>query len=357
MFGDYTSMGSFQFNGFGRAMHGLDTVTDPLEIADRIEEHLVWMAVAGEANHENEKSNIQVSHLYRAYPSLLEDNIGAPVPLDEAERVEMVNREIVPRLRKIEAAVGLDKIKEAINTDDAVRGFEGLVNEEVLGHPLQCCTYQPNTQSFGPIGDVWQSVGKLGGRLYDEYNRVHRRPGGKLLLYQTVLFEHASGKLLNPWRVIQEVGPNRYVPLLRPREDPLSAEEIQGYKKAVDSAYALALRRRYDWEVEFALGKERTGLVITTDAEGAREMLANREKAPRKRRAALIHWVREHWRKGRTTAPTQMADPVLIKSHMRGKIECDYGGMYCRIYPSRYDLDRSSNQEKIERRLEGTRKP
>ncbi len=340
--------GAFKFNGFDKVMHGLESINDPAEVADRIEEHLAWMAVASEAPHPT----VQATHLWRAYPSLLDDNmtgfdVHGPGAQDEAIR----------RLEKVKDKLGLAEFTAAFHAGEALHSFEGQVHEGILGHPVRCCIYQPNTVNYalGARSDVWQSVAKLAGKTYNEYNRHFNRPGGTLLLTQFVRYDHASGELSNLYRVVQELGPNRYrmIPFDWERKTGVPRDEQERCTSMIDGAYALSLRRRYDWEVEFAMSKDRSGLVVTTDAEGVREMLASRAKAPLGRRAALVHWVREHWRKGSRQASESLVGPTLIKKHLRGKIVCEYGGLECRIYPSRYDLDRASNGGKFEERLAG----
>lgn len=343
-----TEFGAFRFNGFDKVMHGLDALDDPSEVADRIEEHLAWMAVAGEAQVPD-NVGIEMPHLFRAYPCLVDTNLS-DIPFD----AKQLQKEVLQRLSTADQKLGRQAILAEYQTGETLRSLVGSVNEEVLGHPLKCCIYQPNTTAFrdGMPSDVWQSVGVLVGSSYKHINNLLHRPGGKLLLVQLVVYDHKTAKLSNKWRAVQELGPNRYRVVPYPREKGVVPKsEVERCTKLVDGAYALSLRRRYDWEVEFALTKERTGLVITTDAEGVREMLASRAKAPRGRRAALVHWVREHWRKSHRTAPSSDTGETLVRSHMRGRVECEYGGMYCRIYPSQYDLDRASNGEKFEARI------
>jgi hypothetical protein len=357
-----TTLGAMSFNGFGKVRRGLEVYNDPNGLADKIEEHLAWMAIAGEVNNDEIRRSVIVDHLFRAYPDLSSDTLGASVNSKE-EALSL----IMPKLEQFRKTVGHEALTVLAGEDAAITSFVGHANEEVLGHPLRCCIFMPNIDleegwPAGVIarpgvprvqGDMWQSVVKLTGDDYRRYNQAYGRPGGKLLCAQFVTFEHTTTKLEVTRMIAQETSPNQYT--LVEKDLKRDRQTTNFITKTIDEAYALALRRRYDWEVEFAMSDKRTGVVVTTDAAGAQEMLATRTKAPKSRRAALVHWVREHWRKGRQTAPSAPANPTLIRSHMRGMIECEYGGLYCRIYPSQFDLDRASNGAKFEKRIEASK--
>lgn len=102
-------------------------------------------------------------------------------------------------------------------------------------------------------------------------------------------------------------------------------------------AHGIELRREYLWSV--LLGEE--GLPrarFVTDALGVREAFRLRDIPPgRERRAALKHWVRQHWRQ-------QRADPAAkswVRAHMRGATDFAWNGLSCRVEPSREDVRRN----------------
>lgn len=103
--------------------------------------------------------------------------------------------------------------------------------------------------------------------------------------------------------------------------------------------------RRPQWTVELSLTKGRTGVGLTTDAEGARSIvnMLGREETRAGRRKALVHWVKEHYRKRRSTG-----DPSVVRAHMRGVSGCAAGGLWASIWPARDDIERASNGKRFE---------
>lgn len=114
----------------------------------------------------------------------------------------------------------------------------------------------------------------------------------------------------------------------------------------ITQAYADQFKRRYRWHIEISLNSIRTGVALETDAIGARAFLRLRDVRKGNRRAALIHWVRAHHRRNRWSA-----DSSQIRTHFRGRTECSLGGLWCRVWPSAFDIDRAANGSRIERRL------
>jgi|GEM_PF-3800595 len=100
-------------------------------------------------------------------------------------------------------------------------------------------------------------------------------------------------------------------------------------------AHGLALWRQYKWSVligEPGLPRAR----FSTDPVGIREIFRLRDiPEGAKRRAALRHWVREHWRKKKRDSA---ADRAWIRSHLRGAENFDWSGFRCRIEPSIEDI-------------------
>lgn len=92
------------------------------------------------------------------------------------------------------------------------------------------------------------------------------------------------------------------------------------------------------WFVDF--GFEGTPMVsLKTDPIGAREAFRLRDMPNGgTRRAALRHWVREHWRRGRGVTATEEHE---VRAHLRGATEFAWNGLRCRIRPSVVDVLRS----------------
>jgi len=104
--------------------------------------------------------------------------------------------------------------------------------------------------------------------------------------------------------------------------------------------------RREQWRVYFSIdGKP--GIELPSDPVGVRAAFRLRDIPPGKsRRAALLHWVTEHWRMNRYD-PTE---EVLVREHLAGQRAFAWNGLRCKITPSRIDQDRA--EESTERRQE-----
>jgi hypothetical protein len=78
---------------------------------------------------------------------------------------------------------------------------------------------------------------------------------------------------------------------------------------------------------------------FSTDPIGVREIFRLRDvPAGRSRRAALRHWVSEHWR--RTREASDGAEATKVREHLRGATDFTWNGMRCQIVPSAVDLER-----------------
>jgi hypothetical protein len=99
----------------------------------------------------------------------------------------------------------------------------------------------------------------------------------------------------------------------------------------------MQLEERYDWTADIRWG-ESFPIRVTTDALGAREFFALRDKPNgHGRRPALLHWVRKHWRRRR-------ADPdalAYVKQHMRGQETFKWNGYEVVLKAPRYEMERA----------------
>jgi hypothetical protein len=99
----------------------------------------------------------------------------------------------------------------------------------------------------------------------------------------------------------------------------------------------LALRRRYNWSVLLGEGKGPRARFIT-DPVGIREIFRLRDIPPgRARRLALLHWVREHWRKRRDRSAN---DRTFVQKHLSGAWSYSWNGLQCQIEPSEEEVER-----------------
>lgn len=96
------------------------------------------------------------------------------------------------------------------------------------------------------------------------------------------------------------------------------------------------LETRFRWSATFKKSIDHIGIRIPTDAVGVLEMLKDREKKSGARRLPLLHWVREHARKNRSSD-----DAHLVREHIRGQRRCEWRGYLVEIRES------ESEREKI----------
>lgn len=106
-------------------------------------------------------------------------------------------------------------------------------------------------------------------------------------------------------------------------------------------AHGVELRREYLWSVLLGEpGVPRARFV--TDPLGVREAFRLRDIPPGKaRRAALRHWVKNHWRKRRDPSADER---TFIREYLRGVTAFGWNGLGCTIEPSRDDLRRATKK-------------
>ncbi len=96
----------------------------------------------------------------------------------------------------------------------------------------------------------------------------------------------------------------------------------------------VAVTRHYAWGVR--LGYIGTpSLNLMTDPTGVAELLRCRDGGEKGKRAAVLHWVRDHWRRKRADSDAF----VKVRAHLRGRTRFEWDGMHCEIVPSNADLE------------------
>jgi hypothetical protein len=135
-------------------------------------------------------------------------------------------------------------------------------------------------------------------------------------------------------RVYRPDGRGGYVEL----DERMSTHEADS---AVRFACASAWAEENEWAVRFGLpGAPRLALVA--DPVACRDLLRLRDKPEgRDRRAALLHWVRRHWRRGRRDPEAEHQ----VRAHLRGADTCSWFGLDCQIVPSKPDADNARRPE------------
>ena len=122
----------------------------------------------------------------------------------------------------------------------------------------------------------------------------------------------------------------------RPNDPWCALESIP----TIELAHRIAFVRRYDWHVSLGYVDGPT-LSFVTDPVGVREAFRLRDIPNGKsRRAALKHWVNEHWRKRREDPQ----EATKVRAHLRGAEQFTWNGMVCRVRPSQFDLERVASE-------------
>lgn len=118
------------------------------------------------------------------------------------------------------------------------------------------------------------------------------------------------------------------------------AAETQTEENALggSAACGLAFNRRYEWGVEISIAENAPSIFLPSDPTGLRAMFAHRSRNPlTNRRDALLHWVREHFRRKRH----DQQDAAWVRRYLRGKWAFDWYGMRAVIHPSQFDIEQA----------------
>lgn len=100
----------------------------------------------------------------------------------------------------------------------------------------------------------------------------------------------------------------------------------------------LALTKRYSWHVALGLPEWPDGprVLLATSPNGCLSFFKDREIGEgRSRRAALRHWVRQHYR------DLDQSGAAFVREHLRGHTEFGWRGLAAEILVSAYDLERN----------------
>jgi hypothetical protein len=106
------------------------------------------------------------------------------------------------------------------------------------------------------------------------------------------------------------------------------------------------------WTVGFRIG-DSPRVRLHTDAVGVAETFRFRDLPDgRKRRAALLHWVADHWRADRRDTEAE----VYVRKHLRGSTGFRYGDLACDVSASAEDAEavRQAMRDRAAMRKAGT---
>lgn len=117
--------------------------------------------------------------------------------------------------------------------------------------------------------------------------------------------------------------------------------EEEKYQGLIGLAHGMAWTDEMLWHVEIGWVGCPT-IKIPTDPVGARAIFRLRDiPEGKQRRAALKHWVTEHWRQSRSDP----SEERMVREHLRGKERFVWNGFVCEITPSHDDLVRAKEAE------------
>ena len=286
------------------------------EVVDLVEEQLSWLAVADECVHdfrEVTRSPFFVDHFQSAEPwvslggedagTIEADGVTAGGPIDSIKALQNVRPEDFLRV----AATFLRDLRRPFRV--------ARIDEVTDGYNMSSFALLPKAQSIksGPLR------------------------GWRNLWAQTVVLKRdqppsAGSVSVTPFAMRPDLGDVRHVN--GSRLDP-------GVQRGLAFLAADQCVRESAWLVELSLSPERTGVALQTDAVGARSLLESLGRnADRK---ALVHWVREHYRKRRAGS-----DKTLVRAHLRGTQVAVTRHFFATVRPSVVDIDRACNGKRFE---------
>lgn len=348
-------------------MKEIEVEVAPEEILERVDEMLAWMAIASEASKPDVDNPLLFSQkdLFRASPvvDLGNDSYGVLTPkgfrapaepqchFDEGRYAGDDRR--VAEYRAVIDAIMTNRSGIAERPSYA-RMIEGVGDEYALLSGKSGDDVSDNRLADGEDFDCAEGtykdiVYRLESAYLAEKEEAHssRRLWNvnapiSVLIYQCIgAFRDgraASGRATFGWYPkaglvsLQSMKPVRADPVLAIMANLFKAQE----------------RRKREWTIELALGEERTGIGLQSDAVGARA-LANElrhQHDTRSGRRVLVHWVNEHMRRRRDAS----LDPSFVRAHLRGRTQIRIGSRYvARIYPSRLDIERACNGARFDR--------
>jgi hypothetical protein len=136
------------------------------------------------------------------------------------------------------------------------------------------------------------------------------------------------GYVNKKWRMIDS----------RWKENPRNKEFLVEEDRRIRVLIGLQVKIHTMWRVYFKDLDGAMGITFPTDAIGAMEAFRLRDIPPgRTRRAALKHWVRDHYRKRRVE---DLDKAIYVCEHIRGAEQFTWNGLGCKILPAQADIDR-----------------
>jgi hypothetical protein len=168
-------------------------------------------------------------------------------------------------------------------------------------------------------------------------------------------------KRLGPVVVSKIFNPRWLLEFSRERMECMVSESDQLYKEKRLSFLApfmcgVAQSLGCYWRVKTKFDDLCPTLTLLTDPTGVKEFWKLRDAAPGKaRRAALLHWVEQHWRQTRNDPDVE----AFVRAHMRGATEVKKGKLSAVITPSERDTlaeEKAKEERELLRKLKADRR-
>lgn len=320
---------------------------EPEEVLDHVDAMLAWEAIASE----------QKGHLYswsamkRAEPLIRIDADTWGVLTPSSVEVEVDDGETDYATSDQEHTDWYEKVvgPQLLQTIARVRPYTTIAElDPRIDRVLRCGDMAAGDASVGDLIDetiYWRGVQYEMDSFYELHRELAKKSAAQLRLPQTARFffrdriiAFHDGRSVSVRSRFAYWG-GRFFDYSKKRKPFVIRDDDGSNAFAPDlqrlvAACLLGEKRDRQFTVELCLGPKRTGIGLSTDAIGARAFVTmlGRERTAKGRRAALVHWVREHMRRRRRddSAPT-----VKVRAHTRGVETVSAGRYHARIWPSR----------------------
>jgi hypothetical protein len=115
-------------------------------------------------------------------------------------------------------------------------------------------------------------------------------------------------------------------------------EEALDAHRGISIAFSGALSERYEWHAAFGFHPNGPRILIPTSPSGCLRLFQDREKEEgQTRRAALKHWVNQHYR-----AHSENEDEIIyVREHLRGNTRFIWRGVDVEVLVSAFDLEKN----------------
>jgi hypothetical protein len=118
------------------------------------------------------------------------------------------------------------------------------------------------------------------------------------------------------------------------KSQPNSKFHQSEFALSTSMMFSFALTERYEWHAAFGT-EDGPRLLLPTSSGGASALFKNRELTEgAKRRAALRHWVHNHYRSKET-------DIAYVRDHLRGATRFSWCDLPCELLVSAFDLEKN----------------